>query len=177
MTFALHHHQECTANSFYLMLITLNLVPSRTDPFRREEKEAHLGRPSDKNPHWLPFSDVNRWEDPNAGADLGPGVLGGRILKPGLKERKSLTPSGNTTQRGRVKALPSVLTRKGDQSVQAFSGRGRHQGLLFSVLDLNFDMVITDLSSKLLKLENPIIKRAAGRELSLLDISEPTRRS
>lgn len=30
--------------------------------------------------------------------------------------------------------------------------------------DFHFDMVITDLTSKLLKLENPIIKRAAGRE-------------
>lgn len=63
-----------------------------------------------------------------------------------------------------MKALPSVVTRTGDQSVQAFSGRGRHQCLLFSVLDLNFDMVITDLSSKLPKLENPIIKRAGGRQ-------------
>lgn len=81
-----------------------------------------------------------------------------------LKERESFTPSDNTAQRGRVKALPLVLTRKGDQSVQAFSGRGRHQCLLFPVLNLNFDMVMTDLSFKLPKLENPIIKRAGGRE-------------
>lgn len=44
------------------------------------------------------------------------------MLGPGLKERENLTPSGNTAQRGKVKALPSVPKRKGDRSVQAFSG-------------------------------------------------------
>lgn len=162
-TFALQHQQECRANSLYLLLITLNLVPSLTDPFRREEKQAHIGDSLTRIPT----------------ASLFETLIGGRILMLGTVwgqvcweqgcwsrgwRRGSLTPSGNTAQRGRVKALPSVPKRKGDQSVQAFSGRGRHQCLLFPVLSLNFDMVITDLSFKLPKLENPIIKRAGGRE-------------
>lgn len=50
MTFALQHQQERTANSLYLLLITLSLVPSLTAPFRREEKQACVRDPLTRIP-------------------------------------------------------------------------------------------------------------------------------
>lgn len=63
---------------------------------------------------------------------------------------------GITSQRGRVKAQPFVLKsqERVEPSVPTFSGSGRQQYFLLSISDLNFHMVVTELSSKLPELGN-----------------------
>lgn len=55
----LPHQQECLVHPLYLVLITLNLVPSMTDPSWRKETSPHP-RPDDKMPYWLAVQDINR---------------------------------------------------------------------------------------------------------------------
>lgn len=101
MTFALHHHQECTANSLYLMLITLNLVPSRTDPFRKEEKQAHFGDPLTRIPTGSPFESL----------------IGGRILMLGTIWGQVCWEQGRWSQgwrRGRV-LLHQATQHRGEE--------------------------------------------------------------
>lgn len=82
------HQQECTVHSLYFTLITLNLVPSMTDPFWRKEKEIHVPDPLTRFPTDSLFKTLIGRRILILGT-MGQSMLGARMLELWLKVREN----------------------------------------------------------------------------------------